>query len=60
MHIKRLTIPKTWPLPKKVRKFVVVPKGKKLEYSIALAVILRDFLKQVTTRREAKKVIREG
>lgn len=60
MHLKRLAMPKTWPLPKKVAKFIVVPKGKAKHYSIALAVFLRDFLKEVNTFKEAKKVIKEG
>ncbi|MEM2089948.1 MAG: S4 domain-containing protein [Candidatus Pacearchaeota archaeon] len=60
MHLKRLAIPKSWPLPKKVVKFVVVPKGKALSTSMALAVFLRDILKEVKTFKEAKKVIKEG
>lgn len=60
MHMKRLAVPKTWPIPKKIAKFIIVPRGKCPTYSIALAVILRDFLKEVKTRKEARKVIKEG
>lgn len=60
MHLKRLAMPRTWPLLKKAKKFVVVPEGKKQETSIALAVLLRDLLKEVNTFSEAKKAIRNG
>jgi len=61
MHIKRITIPQKWPFPKKEHKFIVSPNpGKVREESLALAVVLRDLLKEVKTFNEAKKVIRSG
>jgi len=56
MHIKRNEMPKTWPLPRKGTKFVVVPSHNK-ENSIPLLIILRDILQIVKNRKEAKKII---
>jgi len=61
MHLKRITIPKTWPLPRKTSKFVVVQKpGRDKEKSVALGVLLRDILKEVKTLNEAKKSLIAG
>ena len=53
-HLKRLGIPKNWPIDKKSQVFAVKPLSKK---GIALLTVLRDILKVVNTRREAKKAI---
>jgi small subunit ribosomal protein S4e len=58
MHIKRKTIPKSWPLPRKAVTFVMSPNpGKNKERSIALGVFLRDLLNVVKTMDEAKRSI---
>ncbi len=61
MHTKRIVIPKSWPLPKKMNTFVVSPMpGKLKERSIALAVLIRDLLQETKTLKETKKVIKSG
>lgn len=59
-HLKRIAMPRTWPLERKKYKFVV--KGKsphKLEFSLPLLIVLRDCIKAVHTAAEAKKVLNE-
>ncbi|MEM4230785.1 MAG: 30S ribosomal protein S4e [Candidatus Pacearchaeota archaeon] len=53
MHLKRRAIPKTWPLPKKGTKYVVVPSEKGLPILIAI----RDILKLAENKREVKKIL---
>ena len=61
MHIKRMTIPKTWPLPKKEKIYIVRGKGShSLKLSLPLLVIFRDILKDVNTRKELKKILLKG
>jgi small subunit ribosomal protein S4e len=60
MHIKRITMPETWPLAKKGDKFIVRPKGPMpLELSMPLLVVLRDILHVVDNKNEAKKVLKD-
>src|SRR3989338_6277557 len=56
MHLKRQQIPKTWPLPRKGTTYVVRPSFS-IEKGIPLLVVLRDILKIVHDRKEAKKAI---
>lgn len=59
-HMKRLSAPKFWRVPKKQSKWVVAPRPgphKKLE-SIPLLVIIRDILKLVDEASDAKKIIK--
>lgn len=56
MHLKRIAMPRTWPVPKKKRKYI----AKGGEESLPLVVILRDILKVVNTAKEAKKILLEG
>ncbi|UCD20876.1 MAG: hypothetical protein JSW08_03845 [archaeon] len=61
MHIKRITMPKPWPIARKEKNFIVAQRpGKIKERSVALVVFLRDLLKEVSTFREAKKAIKAG
>jgi len=53
-HLKRLGIPKNWPIDKKSKVFAVNPLSKK---GISLLTILRDMLKICKDRREVKKAI---
>lgn len=55
--VKRIAMPKSWPLARKGKqKYVIEPRGAK-ESSIALLVVLRDLLGLVRTSREAEKIL---
>lgn len=57
-HIKRITIPRTWPIPKKGLKYIIRPQvGKNTELCLPICVIFRDMLKLVETRNELKQVL---
>lgn len=61
MHLKRMAMPKTWPLQRKDKKYITVGKGtQKLELSVPLLVALRDMLKVLSSKNEAKKLLKEG
>lgn len=55
MHIKRNKMPMTWPLPRKERKtkFLAVP-SHSFNEGISLLFVLRDMLRVVNTRKEAR------
>ncbi len=61
-RIKKLAAPKTWPIQRKVSKWIAkpMPGAHKLEYSLALSVIIRDLLKIAKTSREVKKLLQRG
>jgi small subunit ribosomal protein S4e len=52
-HLKRKSIPKEWPLPRKGLTFV----AKNISKGIPVVVVLRDILKIARTRKEVKKAI---
>jgi len=56
MHLKRQEVPKSWPVYRKGTKYVIRPDSN-LESGIPLLVILRDMLKIVQNRKEARRVI---
>ena len=56
MYLKRQEIPKSWPVHRKGTKYVVRPSSN-LESGIPLLLILRDMLKIVQNRKEAKRTI---
>lgn len=56
MHLKRQEIPKSWPVYRKGTKYVVRPNSDS-ETGIPLLLILRDMLKLVQNRKEAKRSI---
>lgn len=59
-HMRRLTMPKTWPIKRKGIKYTTRPNpGKIFNYSLPLNVVLRDLIKIVKTTREAKYIIQE-
>lgn len=61
MHIKRMSMPKTWPLQRKDKKFITKGKGaQKKELSLPLVVALRDVLKIAATASEVKKLLKDG
>lgn len=57
--LKRLATPKWWPIKRKVKKFVSVPRGPYSE-CLPLLVIVRDVFGVVDNGVEAKKVIKAG
>jgi small subunit ribosomal protein S4e len=58
MHLKRNLAPKTWPIPRKGTKLVVIPNNNR-QNGIPLLVILRDIMKIAGDRREAKKIVHD-
>jgi len=58
-HMKRLAMPRSWPLPRKTTIWVSRPRpcGHPIERCMALGVILRDILGVAQTIREAKRVL---
>lgn len=53
MHIKKNVMPATWPVPRKGSKYIAVPTHG-FKKGITVLYILRDILKIVRSRREAK------
>jgi len=58
MHIKRQNLTKTWPIPRKGTKYIVVASHDK-KNGIPLLVILRDILRIAVNRRETRKMLQE-
>jgi len=57
-HLKRQKTPKSWPIARKGTKYVIRPSFG-LESGVPLLIVLRDMLKIVKNRKEAKKAIHE-
>jgi small subunit ribosomal protein S4e len=57
--LKRLAIPKAWPIKRKGIKFVVRPKPgpHPLKFSLPLNIILRDILKFAKSNKEVKNIL---
>ena len=58
-HMKRLTMPRSWPLPRKTSVWIQKPNpcGYPLDLCMPMGVILRDVLGVAQNRREAKKIL---
>ena len=58
-HLKRSGMPKSWPMQKKIIKFVTKPNPGSYErkYVVPVVILLRDVLKYVKTSKEAKYVV---
>ena len=56
MHLKRQGVPKSWSVYRKGTKYLIRPSSD-LDVGIPLLVVLRDMLKIVQNRKEAKRVI---
>lgn len=58
-HMKRLAMPRSWPLPRKTATWISRPRpsGHPLERCMALGVILRDVLGVSRSMREAKRAL---
>lgn len=55
-HLKRQSVPKSWPIPRKGTTFVVKPNFG-FSRGIPLLIVLRDMLKVAKDRKEVKKAI---
>ena len=58
-HMKRLTMPRTWPLPRKTNVWVQkpAPSGHPLEMCMPIGIILRDVLELSRSQRESKRIL---
>ena len=58
-HMKRLTMPRSWPLPRKTSVWIQKPNpcGHPLDLCMPMGLILRDVLGVAQNRREAKKIL---
>ncbi len=58
-HQKRLTIPRSWKLPKKVKKWApkTSPGPHSTEWSVPILIALRDMLEVCDTASEARKIL---
>ena len=58
-HLKRINAPKSWPVERKVNKFITKPSPgtHKLEDSMPLGVILREILKIGKKKRDIKLIL---
>lgn len=61
-HISRLAAPKSWPIERKINKWISrpVPGPHSLEGSIPLSVLIRDVLKYAKTAKEIKLILNQG
>lgn len=61
MHQKRLSAPKTYKIPRKIKKWIVKPSpGPHDKTAIPLLVVVRDHLGLADTGREARRIIASG
>lgn len=58
-HMKRLAMPRSWPLPRKEEVWISRPRpcGHPLEHCMAVGVVLRDVLGLAANIREAKRAL---
>jgi len=61
-HLKRYSAPRTWKISRKERTWTIRPHpgGHKLERSIPLGLLVRDYLEFCRTGREARRLIGQG
>jgi small subunit ribosomal protein S4e len=61
-HLKRLPAPRHWPIKRKAGKFTtrVIPGPHPKEYSLTLAIILRELLEHANDMREVKVILSAG
>jgi small subunit ribosomal protein S4e len=59
-HLRNITIPKTWPISRKKYYWIIRPStnGYKFEYGMPILLWLRDYLKIVKNKKEAKYLLR--
>jgi len=58
-HLKRLAIPRSWPLPRKTTIWVTRPRAgaHNLERSMPVAIVIRDVLGMARTTREVRRIL---
>ena len=56
MHLKRQKVPKSWPIYRKGTKYIVRPRVD-VKKGLPVLIVLRDILKIVQNRKEAKRAI---
>jgi len=56
MYLKRKSMPKSWPLPKKGTKYVIKSSGK----TIPLLIIIRDILGIVKSKKEGRVLLNDS
>ena len=61
-HLKRLVMPRSWPLPRKTSVWVSKPKpgAHSLERGMPLNMIIRDVLGLANTNREVRAILNQG
>jgi len=61
-HLRNIAIPKTWPISRKKYYWIIRPltNGYKFEYGMPILLWLRDYLKIVKNKKEAKYLLRNG
>jgi len=61
-HLKRISAPKTWPIPRKGSYWISkpLPAGISLDLCMPIILWVRDYLKLVNTRRELKYILSKG
>lgn len=61
-HLKRLAMPRSWPLPRKTTVWIARPRpgAHSLERCIALSVVMRDILEVADTSRETRRILHNG
>ena len=61
-HLKRLAMPRSWPLPRKTTVWIARPRAgaHKLERCIALSVVMRDIIGVADSSRETRRIIDNG
>lgn len=62
MHLKRIPAPKNWIIKRKERTFITrpIPGPHKLNDSITLSILLKEFLNQAKTKKEVKYIINQN
>jgi small subunit ribosomal protein S4e len=61
-HLKRLAIPRSWPLPRKTTVWVTRPRAgaHTLERSIPINIVIRDVLGMAHSTREVRTILHNG
>ena len=61
-HLKRIAMPRSWPLPRKTTVWVTRPRagGHALNRCMALGVVLRDVIGVAHSSREARVILHDG
>src|SRR3989338_4664319 len=60
-HLKRLKMPRTWPIPRKTNTWITRQNSgpHRIENSMPVNVVLRDLLGYARTTKEAKKILND-